>query len=76
MPCVADASAEHLMPFSVEAIEPGSLVHTDGWIGYLPLEWRGCHHRITFLKAPKKSRRSCGHTALALLLAGRRDDPS
>jgi hypothetical protein len=35
---VPDASAESLMPFIEEAIEPGSVVHTDGWIGYLPLE--------------------------------------
>src|SRR6202162_4229982 len=32
---IPDASAESLMPFVEEAIEPGSVVHTDGWIGYL-----------------------------------------
>jgi len=36
--CIPDASAESLMPFIEEAIEPGSVVHTDGWIGYLPVE--------------------------------------
>jgi ISXO2-like transposase domain len=38
---IPDASAESLMLFIEEAVEPGSLVHTDGWIGYLPLEEKG-----------------------------------
>jgi transposase-like protein len=49
------ASAESLMPFIEDAIEPGSLVHTDGWIGYDPLKGRGYRHRITFLKGQKES---------------------
>jgi transposase-like protein len=52
---IPDASAESLMPFIEEAIEPGSLVHTDGWIGYLPLDGKGYHHRVTFLKGRKES---------------------
>jgi transposase-like protein len=52
---VPDASAESLMPFIEEAIEPGSVVHTDGWIGYLPLEKKSYHHRVTFLKGQKES---------------------
>jgi len=55
MRCIPDASAESLMPFIEEAIEPGSVVHTDGWLGYLPLEKNGYHHRVTFLKGKKKS---------------------
>ena len=31
---IPDASADSLMAFVQEAIEPGSVVHTDGWIGY------------------------------------------
>src|ERR1039457_2142226 len=31
---IADASAESLLPFVEEAVEPGSTVHTDGWLGY------------------------------------------
>ena len=38
---VRDASAESLMPFVEEAIERGSTVHTDGWLGYEPLQKRG-----------------------------------
>lgn len=52
---IPDASAQSLMPFVEEAIEPGSLVHTDGWSGYDPLEGKGYRHRITFLKGRKES---------------------
>jgi hypothetical protein len=30
---IPDASAESLLPFIQVAIEPGSTVHTDGWLG-------------------------------------------
>ena len=52
---IPDASAQSLMPFVEDAIEPGSLVHTDGWSGYDPLEGKGYGHRITFLKGRKES---------------------
>jgi transposase-like protein len=52
---IPDASAESLMPFVEEAIEPATVVHTDGWIGYLPLERKGYRHRVTFLKGKKES---------------------
>ena len=52
---IPDASAESLMPFVEEAIEPGSVVHTDGWTGYDPLKGKGYRHRVTFLKEQKKS---------------------
>ena len=52
---ISDASAESLMPFIKEAIEPGSTVHTDGWLGYLPVEAAGYDHEITFLKGKKKT---------------------
>jgi transposase-like protein len=51
---ILDASAESLMPFVEEAIAPGSVVHTDGWLGYLPLEDKGYVHRVTFLRGKKK----------------------
>lgn len=47
---IPDASAESLMPFVEDSIEPGSVIHSDGWLGYLPLETRGYRHRITYLK--------------------------
>src|SRR3970040_2459269 len=38
---IADASAESLMPFVQDSVEPGSVVHTDGWLGYLPRGGKG-----------------------------------
>ena len=47
---IADASAESLMPFVEESIEPDSVVHTDGWLGYAPLERQGYRRQITVLR--------------------------
>ena len=55
---ICDASAENLMPFVDDFIEPGSVVHTDGWLGYLPLEAKGYKHKVTFLKETAKLPRS------------------
>jgi transposase-like protein len=52
---IQDASADSLMAFLQEAIEPGSSVHTDGWLGYLPTEGKGYVHEVTFLKGKKES---------------------
>jgi transposase-like protein len=52
---VPDASADSLQPFVEDAIEPGSLVHTDGWLGYDRLTACGYRHQITFLRGHKKS---------------------
>ena len=43
------------MPFVEEAIEPGSVVHADGWTRYLPLKGKGYRHRVTFLKGQRES---------------------
>jgi len=47
---IRDASSSSLLPFVKDSIEPGSTVHTDGWLGYLSLETNGYQHRITYLK--------------------------
>jgi hypothetical protein len=39
-----------LMGFVQDAIEPRSLVHTDGWPGYVPLRRHGFKHRVAFLR--------------------------
>jgi transposase-like protein len=52
---IADASAESLMPFVQDSVEPGNVVHTDGWLGYLPLEGKGYDHEVSFLKGNKKT---------------------
>ena len=52
---ITDASAASLMPFVQDSVEPGSVVHTDGWLGYEPLGRNGYRHRITFLRGHEKS---------------------
>lgn len=47
---IPDASADSLIPFVEEAITPGSIVHTDGWLGYSPVEAKGYVHDVTFLR--------------------------
>ena len=50
----ACAAAASLVPFAPESIEPGSTVHTDGWLGYEPLTKKGYQHRIVFLSGRRK----------------------
>jgi transposase-like protein len=52
---IADASAESLIPFVQDFVDRGSIVHTDGWLGYLPLEDKGYDHQVTFLKGKEKT---------------------
>jgi transposase-like protein len=52
---IADASAGSLVPFVQDSVEPGSIVHTDGWLGYLLLADSGYDHEVTFLKGKKKT---------------------
>lgn len=52
---IADASAASLVPFGRDCVEAGSVVHTDGWLGYLPLEGQGYDHEVTFLKGKTKT---------------------
>jgi len=52
---IIDASAESLVPFVRESVVPGSVVHTDGWAGYLPLEKNGYEHEVTILRGKKKT---------------------
>ncbi len=43
---VVDASADSLIPAIQKAIEPGSVVRTDGWSGYVGLEAQGYRHTV------------------------------
>ena len=52
---IKDASAESLVPFVQDSVEQGSVVHTDGWLGYEPLHRKGYDQEITFLKGDKKT---------------------
>jgi transposase-like protein len=51
---IVDASAESLMPFVQDSIAPASVIHTDGWRGYLPLESKGYEHDVTIVTRRKK----------------------
>ena len=44
---IPDASAEHLHGFILESVEPGSVIHTDGWPGYAGLSAKGYVHEVT-----------------------------
>lgn len=52
---IPDASADSLIPFVQDSVEVGSVVHTDGWLGYEPLKGKGYDHEITFLKGKRKA---------------------
>lgn len=52
---IPDASARSLVLFVEESVEPGSVVHTDGWLGYEPLQGCGYVHRVTFLRGHERS---------------------
>jgi transposase-like protein len=47
---IPDGSADALQRFVEDAVTPGSLLHTDGCLGYDRLEKQGYRHRITFAK--------------------------
>jgi transposase-like protein len=52
---IKDASAASLHPFVVHNIEPGSVIHTDGWEGYSGLDKQGYSHKVTVLRGRKES---------------------
>jgi transposase-like protein len=52
---IDDASAASLIRFIEDAVEPGSVVHTDGWLGYEALEKKGYRHTVTVLRGQEKS---------------------
>jgi transposase-like protein len=51
---IPDGSAASLQQFIRGAIEPGSVVHTDGWEGYRSLEKNGYRHEVTILRGQGK----------------------
>jgi transposase-like protein len=52
---IVDASAASLIPFVQDSVQPGSVVHTDGWQGYASLESKGYKHDITIVTRKKKT---------------------
>lgn len=55
MKIIPDASARSLMAFLAETVEPGSAIHTDGWLGYEPASSKGYAHRVTVLQGKEAS---------------------
>ena len=51
---VADASKRSLKPFVRQVVEPGSVVHTDGFVSYEGLEAMGYEHEISILVNKEK----------------------
>ena len=52
---ITDASVASLLPFVESAVEPGSIIHTDGWPGYAGLKAKGYGHEVTVLTRSKSS---------------------
>ena len=52
---INDASSDSLHSFTIESIERGSTLHTDGWSGYSGIESLGYTHTITKIKGRKAS---------------------
>lgn len=52
---IANASAASLESFIAENIEPGSVIHTDGWPGYAGVAAKGYVHQVTVLTGKKQS---------------------
>jgi transposase-like protein len=47
---VENASADSLEPFVTDVVEPGSVVHTDGWGGYVRVKDLGYEHRVSNIR--------------------------
>src|SRR5215831_14368574 len=47
--------AASLIPFVQDSVEPGSVIHTDGWQGYASLESKGYKHDVTIVTRKKKT---------------------
>jgi transposase-like protein len=51
---IPSASPRSLEDFVTSAVEPGSVVHTDGWHGYSKLSQKGYVHDVSILAKSKK----------------------
>ncbi len=52
---IPDASADSLVPFIKENIMPDSVVITDGWLGYTPLEKENYKHVVQNISQSKEN---------------------
>ena len=76
MRMIPDCSAASLHPFVVDCVEPGSLIHTDGWAGYVGLREEGlseANHQDRKAQGkgfPVDAARSSRRLAIETLVAG------
>ena len=54
MRMIADTPADSLHPFVIDCIEPGSILHTDGWQGYAGLEKKGFEREVSTTRGRRK----------------------
>jgi transposase-like protein len=52
---IPDASSASLVSFVQDSVAEGSVVPTDGWLGYLPVESKGFLHQISYLKGKQEA---------------------
>ncbi len=52
---IPNGSAPNLNRFLLESVEPGSVIHTDGWKGYRKVGSIGFKHEVTVLKGRKEA---------------------
>jgi len=67
---IPDASEASLLGVIAESIVPGSLVHTDGWLGYKNLAENGYGHKVTAVKHSGQEAHDVlprGHRVVSLL---------
>lgn len=55
MKVIPDASGDTLGTFVKDTVASGAIVHTDGWMGYVPLRNKGYDHRPRSQRAPKRT---------------------
>jgi hypothetical protein len=53
--CYLGGLEEGIRALVRDSVEPGSVIHTDRSLGYLPLEKKGYEHEVTFLRAKRKT---------------------
>jgi hypothetical protein len=75
MRMIPDCSVASLHPFVVDCVEPGSVIHADGWQGYTGLEKKGCQREIAKVdknreEASELMPRLSGRLAFEALAAG------
>lgn len=67
MRVIDSASGANLLSFIEDNIEPGSLVHTDGWSGYSGVKAKGYQHQVSIMKKEGQDCLPRVHLVISLL---------